>query len=222
MDLKAIAESRLAHELGSRYSELFAKTHKIKPVLSAEDNATFSWLASKLSERQARAVVEGLFLTQIRYVLESMHPVSALRKHLNAFLAVGELKNPRNEREPNASISVKEVCDRCGEGFLRVGSGNYKGPLLCDPCAMMPPPSITDLEEILKTLTYPELADGLREMVSKAIANRLEAGEFGRFCSQQIKRKLKAEFPGLDWVNYSNAVYIAAYLIADSHPKEKV
>lgn len=120
MDLYAIAESKLAHELETEYKKSWFHKYKTQPHIQQQDQDVFRWLATSFDEATARKIVQKYLLVPSKYLMQNAYPPKLIKSSINEILAfIGPSKSQAPTKE--IGVRVQFTCSRCKKEFYWVG-----------------------------------------------------------------------------------------------------
>lgn len=121
MDLYAIAESKLAHELETEYKKAWTAKFKTTPLIQQSDQEVFRWLTTNFDEAQARRIVQKYVLVPSKYLQQNAYPPKLIRTSINEILAFVGPAEKSGTTNKEVRIRVQFSCSTCKEEFYWVG-----------------------------------------------------------------------------------------------------
>jgi len=209
MDLRAIAESKLAAELEELYEGYFRKKYGTNPNIEQSDRNTFTWLATSFEVVKARNIVECYFKIQDRFVAGKNHPIKFLRAEINQILPLLPKEQKKNSSKPRVQVP----CDMCGIIFYTdKDTSDPDNPRDCDTC-IANPKTFMDLEPML--IKLPSIvAENL--CLFLGMPPQLAQFSFGKYCNKMITEKMEGKLhKDFNWKAYEDAVALTARLLTE-------
>lgn len=150
MDLRAIAETKLANELRDLYSELFVVRYKTTPYFEDSDSQVFDWLATKFPKQRSISIVRHYFQLTDRFIVEKAFPVRLMKSQINQVLAaVGSRE--ASKAPSGMALKINLSCDRCVQYYDWVGQVGQLEPKIeriCPSCIIKPTVELKESQPI--------------------------------------------------------------------------
>jgi hypothetical protein len=220
IDLKEVAEARLAASLENSYVEAFTERFGKAPFLGEQERSVFRWLACTFSEQESHLYLKTFMGGGDAYFVEAGFPPRLLRSQINRIIGASKAFAPKHAPDANEAIQALTACDLCGCRFVWAGKKKaFENPDTARDCPQCVSQHQADLDAFGEVIDATPFRKELREVIKRSCQGQNQQLPFGRICSKMITMKQGGQLGDLDWGKWADACAWIMRLLTENRKK---